>query len=136
MEASKDDFDDKPTNLAKPLTSATITVRVVKSFEYRVAKALVLHNVDLERTTAGQLKQKIHESTYDINTVAHESTIPFGQPLALKPAGSHIGPQRSVSAPLFEGHFILIGESPRYAQALYKSSRKQGGLRVIPRSAL
>ncbi|PVF98855.1 hypothetical protein CPB86DRAFT_784294 [Serendipita vermifera] len=53
------DFDDTPTNLAKPLTSATITIRVIKSFEYRVAKALVLHDLDLTQTTVGDLKQKV-----------------------------------------------------------------------------
>jgi hypothetical protein len=72
MENSEGDFDDTPTNLAKPLTSATITVRVVKSFEYRVAKALVLHHVDLEHTTVGDLVQRIRGSTYDTNTVGHE----------------------------------------------------------------
>jgi len=61
------DFDDTPTNLAKPLNGATITVRVVKSFEYRVAKSLILHNMDLEQITVGELKLKIRESTYDIN---------------------------------------------------------------------
>lgn len=89
----EDDFDDTPTNLAKPLTSATITVRVVKSFEYRVAKALVLHNMDLEHTTIGELKQKIREGMHDTNTMSHEkSTILFRQPSAPTPAGNHIGP--------------------------------------------
>jgi hypothetical protein len=67
METPEDDFDDTPTNLAKPSNNATITIRVVKSFEYRVAKALVLHNMDLEHTTVGALKQRIRESTCDIN---------------------------------------------------------------------
>ncbi|CAG7846244.1 SubName: Full=Uncharacterized protein {ECO:0000313/EMBL:CCA68849.1} [Serendipita indica DSM 11827] len=57
-----EDLDDTPTNLAKPLSSATITVRIVKSFEYRVAKALVLHDLDLEKTTVGDLKQKAREA--------------------------------------------------------------------------
>ena len=73
METPEEDFDDTPTNLVKPLNKATITVRVVKSFEYRVAKALVLHNVDLEHTTIGELKQGIRESTCDIDTMRCES---------------------------------------------------------------
>lgn len=73
METLQDDFDDTPTNLAKPLTNATITIRVVKSFEYRVAKALVLHNVDLEHTTVGELRQRIRESACDINVMGCES---------------------------------------------------------------
>jgi hypothetical protein len=57
-----DDFDDTPTNLAKPLTAATITIRLIKSFEYRVAKALVLHDLDLQQTTVGDLKRIVKES--------------------------------------------------------------------------
>jgi hypothetical protein len=55
------DFDDTPTNLAKPLTAATITIRVIKSFEYRVAKALVLHDLDLQQITVGDLKYTVKE---------------------------------------------------------------------------
>lgn len=73
MGIPEDDFDDTTTNLAKPLNSATITVRVVKSFEYRVAKSLVLHNMDLQQITVGELKQKVRESTCDINTMGYES---------------------------------------------------------------
>jgi hypothetical protein len=56
-----DDLDDTPTNLAKPLTAATITIRLIKSFEYRVAKALVLHDLDLEQITVGDLKHIVKE---------------------------------------------------------------------------
>ncbi|KAG8835363.1 hypothetical protein FRC17_003846 [Serendipita sp. 399] len=56
-----EDIDDTLTNLTKPLTSATITVRVVKSFEYRVAKALVLHDLDLTKTTVRGLKEMVIE---------------------------------------------------------------------------
>jgi len=73
MASAQDDFDDTPTNLARPLTSATITVRVVKSFEYRIAKALVLHDMDLEHTTVGELKQKVTQSMYDIHEIGCES---------------------------------------------------------------
>jgi len=43
-------------NLALPRTSATLTVRVIKSFQFRTERNLVLHNIDLETTTVGQLK--------------------------------------------------------------------------------
>ena len=56
-----DDFDDTLTNLTRPLSSATITIRIVKSFEYRVAKALVLHDLDLEKTTVGELKLQVKQ---------------------------------------------------------------------------
>jgi hypothetical protein len=44
------------TNVALPTTSATLTLRIIKSFEYRTEKSLVLHGVNLEMTTAGELK--------------------------------------------------------------------------------
>lgn len=45
------------TNLAKPKTSATLTLRIIKSFEYRTEKSLVLHDINLEVTTVGRLKE-------------------------------------------------------------------------------
>ncbi|KAF5357834.1 hypothetical protein D9756_001806 [Leucocoprinus leucothites] len=44
------------TNLTRAKTSATLTVRIIKSFEFRTEKSLVLHNINLETTTVGQLK--------------------------------------------------------------------------------
>jgi hypothetical protein len=43
-------------NEARPKTSATITVRIIKSFEYRTERSLVLHDLNLETMTIGQLK--------------------------------------------------------------------------------
>lgn len=51
------------TNLARPKTSATLTVRVIKSFEFRTEKSLVLHDVNLETTTVGQLKEIARQGT-------------------------------------------------------------------------
>ncbi|KAL1730045.1 hypothetical protein EV714DRAFT_284407 [Schizophyllum commune] len=50
------------TNTIAPKTSATLTVRVIKSFEYRTEKSLVLHNVNLETTTVGRLKEIAREA--------------------------------------------------------------------------
>lgn len=58
IDQEMDDLDDTLTNLAKPLSDATITVRVIKSFEYRTAKSLVLHHVDLAQTSVAELKQQ------------------------------------------------------------------------------
>ncbi|KAF9459567.1 hypothetical protein BDZ94DRAFT_1284331 [Collybia nuda] len=44
------------TNTTLPRTSATLTVRVIKSFEFRTERSLVLHGINLETTTVGQLK--------------------------------------------------------------------------------
>ncbi|KAI0029322.1 hypothetical protein K488DRAFT_88859 [Vararia minispora EC-137] len=56
------DFDDTPTNLAKPKTSATLTLRVIKSFEFRTERHLVLHDVNLVTTTVGQLKEMARQA--------------------------------------------------------------------------
>ncbi|KAF9021691.1 hypothetical protein BDZ89DRAFT_1071233 [Hymenopellis radicata] len=50
------DFSDVLTNEALPKTSATLTLRIIKSFEFRTEKSLVLHSINLESTTVGQLK--------------------------------------------------------------------------------
>jgi len=51
-----DGISDVLTNVALPKTEATITLRVIKSFEYRTEKSLVLHKLNLETTTVGELK--------------------------------------------------------------------------------
>ena len=56
------EISDVLTNLARPKTSATLTLRVIKSFEYRTEKSLVLHEVNLEETTVGRLKEIAKES--------------------------------------------------------------------------
>ena len=50
-------------NEAVPRTQATLTLRIVKSFEYRTEKSLVLHNVNLETTTVGRLKEIAREGS-------------------------------------------------------------------------
>ncbi|GBE82553.1 hypothetical protein BKA93DRAFT_761497 [Sparassis latifolia] len=52
-----DEISDVLTNLALPSTSATLTLRIIKSFEYRTERSLVLHNINLDTTTVGQLKE-------------------------------------------------------------------------------
>jgi len=46
------------SNLALPKTAATLTVRIIKSFVFRTERSLVLHNVNLETTTVGDLKDE------------------------------------------------------------------------------
>jgi len=57
MLAEEGAISDVLTNLAKPKSSATLTLRIIKSFEYRTEKSLVLHDVNLEATTVGRLKE-------------------------------------------------------------------------------
>ncbi|KAG0347408.1 hypothetical protein BG004_007839 [Podila humilis] len=49
------------SNTLAPSTAATLTIRVIKSFEYRTSKNLVLHGVDLTSMTVGQLRELIIE---------------------------------------------------------------------------
>ncbi|KAJ9124990.1 hypothetical protein QFC24_002922 [Naganishia onofrii] len=42
----------------KPVTDATLTIRVIKSFEYRTQKSLVLKDLDLTKLTVGELLEK------------------------------------------------------------------------------
>ncbi|KAN0075243.1 Uncharacterized protein family UPF0538 [Tylopilus felleus] len=50
------------TNEAIPRTEATITVRVIKSFEYRTQRSFVLHKLNLETTTVGGLKEFVRQA--------------------------------------------------------------------------
>ncbi|WOO79671.1 UPF0538 protein [Vanrija pseudolonga] len=47
---------------ARPVTSATITVRVIKSFPFRTTKNLVLKELDLSVTTVGHLADLCREA--------------------------------------------------------------------------
>ena len=49
------------SNTLQPLTAATITVRVIKSFEYRTFKALVMREVNLQELTVGNLMGMVRE---------------------------------------------------------------------------
>lgn len=50
------------TNEIKPKTSATLTIRVIKSFTFRTEKSLVLHDVNLLTTTVGGLKERVKQA--------------------------------------------------------------------------
>ncbi|TRM56640.1 hypothetical protein BD626DRAFT_245197 [Schizophyllum amplum] len=54
--------NDPLTNTIAPKTSATLTIRIIKSFEYRTEKSLVLHDVNLETMTVGRLKEMAREA--------------------------------------------------------------------------
>ena len=53
--------DNKETNIARPLTDAVITIRIIKSFEFRSMKAYVIKNIDLTTTTVAQLEEKCRQ---------------------------------------------------------------------------
>lgn len=67
------EISDVLTNLALPKTSATLTLRIIKSFEYRTEKSLVLHNVNLETTTIGELKNLAREGIPLLKSFNHRN---------------------------------------------------------------
>ena len=57
--------DDLLTNIARPNTSATLTIRIIKSFIFRTERNLVLHDINLATTTVAQLKEIAKQSMFD-----------------------------------------------------------------------
>jgi len=57
--------EPSPDPYDRPVTDATLTIRVIKNFPYRTHKNVVLHHLDLTSVTAGELKEivKIHIQT-------------------------------------------------------------------------
>lgn len=53
--------DNKETNNARPLTDAVITIRIIKSFEFRSMKAFVIKSIDLTSTSVAQLEEKCRQ---------------------------------------------------------------------------
>lgn len=58
-----DPHHDVLTNVARPNTSATLTIRIIKSFTFRTERSFVLHDVNLVTTTVTQLKEIARQST-------------------------------------------------------------------------
>ncbi|KAL8281112.1 hypothetical protein RQP46_006470 [Phenoliferia psychrophenolica] len=52
---------DPLTNTLRPLSDAVLTIRVIKSFEYRTTKNVILHHVDLTTLTVGELKDQVRK---------------------------------------------------------------------------
>ncbi|KAG2177944.1 hypothetical protein INT43_003191 [Umbelopsis isabellina] len=52
---------DNLTNHSRPTTDAILTVRCIKSFDYRTCKNLVLRHLNLEILTIGELKELIKQ---------------------------------------------------------------------------
>lgn len=63
--ATPDMSDDVLTDVARPNTSATLTIRIIKSFTFRTERSLVLHDVNLVTMTVLQLKEIAKQSMFD-----------------------------------------------------------------------
>jgi hypothetical protein len=57
--------DEVLANDARPNTSATLTIRIIKSFKFRTERSLVLHDVNLVTMTVVQLKDIAKQSMFD-----------------------------------------------------------------------
>lgn len=85
-------ISDILTNVSLPTTSATLTVRIIKSFEYRTERSLVLHNVNLEETTVGELKETARRGTISlfVKSWNHKSSAAWLQLWRHSQDGNHI----------------------------------------------
>ncbi|KAG4304974.1 hypothetical protein PORY_001649 [Pneumocystis oryctolagi] len=59
------------------LASSVLTIRLIKSFVHRTIKYLVLHNVDLARTTVFALQQRIQKEIINRPGFQAYATVPF-----------------------------------------------------------
>lgn len=70
---------DPLTSTTRPLEDAIITVRVIKSFEYRTHKALVLRGVDLTTTTVEALVKRCNDEIKTAAGFKPYRTLKFGE---------------------------------------------------------
>lgn len=52
------------TNTLRPLTDCFLTLRIIKSFEFRTTKNLLLPHVDVTKVTVGELKDICRERAF------------------------------------------------------------------------
>lgn len=52
-------FHEPLSSELRPTTDAVLTVRVIKSFEFRTQKSLVLKGINLEEMTVGELMERV-----------------------------------------------------------------------------
>jgi hypothetical protein len=45
----------------RPKTDATLTIRIIKSFEFRTQKSMVIKGVNLDEETVGGLMQRVRD---------------------------------------------------------------------------
>lgn len=50
-----------------PTTDATLTIRIIKSFEFRTQKSMVIKGVNLEVETVGGLMQRVKDGECFVN---------------------------------------------------------------------
>lgn len=61
----------------KPLTDATLTIRVIKSFPFRTCKNLVLRDLDLTAMTVGELMERCKKGECELGAAAAAGCLPL-----------------------------------------------------------
>jgi hypothetical protein len=57
--------------------ASTLTVRLVRSFEYKTVRTIYFHDVDLDTTSLAQLKSMIDERVRGTETLLFLQAVPF-----------------------------------------------------------
>jgi hypothetical protein len=57
--ANTDQYHEPLSSELLPNTDATLTIRIIKSFEFRTQKSMVIKGINLETETVGSLKQRV-----------------------------------------------------------------------------
>ncbi|KAG6879968.1 hypothetical protein C0992_008902 [Termitomyces sp. T32_za158] len=96
------------TSNSRPKSAATLTVRIIKSFQYRTERSLVLHELDLETTTVADLKNIARNAVLTQSGWKPYRSVALGPPLSLL---------------LLDSVFLI---SLRHPQALHKGPWCQG----------
>lgn len=73
------------TSNSRPKCSATLTVRIIKSFQYRTERSLVLHELNLEQTTVADLKNIARNVVLTQPAWKPYRSVVLGPPLSLSP---------------------------------------------------
>lgn len=97
------------TNLARPSTSAIITVRVIKSFDFRTERSLVLRDINLETTTIGQLKTIVRDGMATSTLLRSLSTI---RSLRYPPKNSYYDTDRMEALSLCDPWSVCAVKTP------------------------
>lgn len=117
------------TNVARPITSATLTIRIVKSFTFRTERSLVIHDVDLVTTTVAQLKEIAKHCKYvcqwSFSPWNNEKVGRCGHSTRLETVPKY-WPRYHFSLNNWLMRYLWINSLRRYVKALHQGARSKG----------
>lgn len=72
----------------RPETDATLTIRIIKSFEFRTQKSMVIKGVNLVEETVGGLMQRVRDCMFSCFLSFHTFTlVSFNEPVYRRKGG-------------------------------------------------